>query len=287
MELLLYLDKIKLAIHKRLAKKTGGLTYEVWKAKGYDVAPEVSFVLQSHNKSLQICHIVKKLRTWNGRKEIIVIDDGSGVDHTHRLAKFITGANEFLIKANDLFEISTYDKAIRFANGQYIVLMQDDDDFDSSLRWIDEGVALMRKHADMVILGGKNGHDIIMDHEFEYGSFAEGLFCYVAGVNRAPMWLNKELFVRHLKNIDQDFAPLMFDDDELCLRAWENGLKVGWYDAAFYSLSPGGTRLGKNTLMQRQVAHNRELIYNMYKGKMGNIRERVARANEALTEQSK
>ena len=50
---------------------------------------------------------------------------------------------------NDLYENVMYDKTIRFANGEYIVLMQDDDKI-TDLGWVDKGVAYFKKYSDMV-----------------------------------------------------------------------------------------------------------------------------------------
>ena len=125
----LLLEKIKLSFQKRSGVTQNKKSYAQWAAKGYHAETEVSVIIQSHNKSLQICHILPKLRQYPGL-EIIVIDDGSDLEHTQRLAAALTGANEFLIRSNDLYENITYDKSIRFANGRYIALLQDDDDFD-------------------------------------------------------------------------------------------------------------------------------------------------------------
>jgi len=281
MDIRLTLDKLKWAILKRSAKNKKGMTYEDWAAKGYEKNPEISFVIQSHNKSIQVCHIVKKLRQWSGLKEIIVIDDGSSLNHTSRLSKFLTGANEFLIKANDLFEIITYDKCIRFANGKYIVLLQDDDDFEN-LNWVTEGRALMKEHTKMIILGGWWCQNVELDNGFKQVPLECKGFKFVQSANRAPMWLNKELFVKHLGHINQDFAPLLFDDDEICLRTWTLGYMVGWYDAKFFSLSAGGTRVGKNALMERQTEYNGNQIVRLYRDKMDLIRDNVKLANETL-----
>lgn len=90
MDIRLFLDKVKLAFQKRTGATQTKKDYNWWKDKGYDNDPEVSFILQSHNKSLQIVHIVRKLREYNGKKEIIVIDDGSSYEHTERLVKELT-----------------------------------------------------------------------------------------------------------------------------------------------------------------------------------------------------
>ena len=119
----LYIDKVKLAVLKRLGKtKKSGRTYAAWAAKGHLKEPLVTFLIQSHDKSLQVCHVLPKLRTFP-HSEIVVIDDGSSLEHTARLARELTGANEFLVRANDLYENITYDKCLRFCNGRYVALL--------------------------------------------------------------------------------------------------------------------------------------------------------------------
>ncbi len=277
----LLIEKIKLALQKRTGTAQQKKSHDSWVAKGYRKEPTVTFVLQSHDKSLQVCHVLPKLRQYVDA-EIIVIDDGSKEEHTRRLAAALTGANEFLLRANDLFENVTYDKAIRLANGRYIALMQDDDDFDGT-GWVEQAVRLFEQHPKMVILGGKGGLDITFedDRKRAHGgaSQATGDFCFVTSVNRAPMWINRQLFMQHLHHIDFRFAPFQFDDYELCARAWLCGLQVGWYDAGFRSLTAGGMRLWNNAFTQEQSERNGRLLYQLYADERDRIRQRVRESN--------
>lgn len=278
----LLLNKIKLALLKRSKLTQNKKSREAWLAKGYENTPEVSVIIQSHNKSLQVKHVVSKLRTY-GKLEIIVIDDGSdGTSHTEALTSFLTGANEFLIRSNDLYENIMYDKVIRFANGKYIALLQDDDDFDDDLAWIDEAVGYFKRYPKLALLGGKDGLGIAFEDERKWahgGAFGhEGPFAFVPAVNRAPMWLHKELFVTHLQHINSAFIPFQFDDYELCARAWLSGLQVGWYDARFRSLSVGGMRLWNNAFTQEQSERNGKQLYALYRDKKDEILQRVAQA---------
>lgn len=281
----LFLDKVKLAIQKRTGVTQTKKNYEWWKAKGYDNEPEVSFVLQSHNKSLQIIHVVRKLRQYNGRKEIIVIDDGSSFEHTERLVKELTGANEFLIRSNDLFEVVTYDKAGRFSNGKYVALMQDDDDFDD-LKWVDNAIAYFKKYPKLVILGGKWQTRATFDDEkkryFSDRFDSDKPFSFAQVICRAPMWINRELFDKYLHHNDFRFAPVQNDDDEVCLRSWTLGLQVGWYDARFHSLSAGGMRLWNKGLTAEQMKRNGELLYKLYSDKIDEINQKIDEANRTL-----
>jgi hypothetical protein len=105
----LILDSIK-----SVKEKTEDVDYEDWLAKGYTNQPLVSFIIESHNKSVGVKRIVSKLREYPNA-EIVVIDDGSEYKHTKSLMRFLTRGNEFLVRANDLYENVMYDKTIRFA----------------------------------------------------------------------------------------------------------------------------------------------------------------------------
>ena len=279
----LFLEKIKLALLKRSGTSQKKKDHQSWVDKGYRNEPTVTFIIQSHNKSLQVCHVLPKLRQY-ADAEIIVIDDGSDKEHTERLVGALTGANEFLLRANDLFENVTYDKAIRLANGKYIALMQDDDDFDGT-NWVERAVTLFEQHQKMVILGGKDGLDIAFEDDrlWAHGGpkQSEGDFCFVTSVNRAPMWINKTLYEQYLHHIDFRFAPFQFDDYELCARTWLSGLQVGWYDAGFRSLTAGGMRLWNTAFTREQSERNGQLLYQLYTDRREEIAQLVQAARKS------
>ena len=279
------IEKVRCALAKRFLKKKQK-TYEDWLAKGYRNHPKVSFIIESHNKSLGVRRIVRKLREYPDA-EIIVIDDGSSFAHTRALVKFLDGGNEFLVRANDLYENVMYDKTIRFTNGRYVVLMQDDDEI-TSLDWVDKGIRYFERYPDMVILGGLDGLNFVIDEENRWGYVdqypdkAKGGFRFVHSVNRAPMLLDRDLFLKHLGHIDFSFAPFQCDDCELCLRAWLSGLKVGWYDAGFESMLAGGMRIWNKGLIGVQEIKNRGKLYEMYKDRVNEISALVEKANSKL-----
>lgn len=279
------IEKVRCALAKRFLKKKQK-TYEDWLAKGYRNLPKVSFIIESHNKSLGVRRIVRKLREYP-EAEIIVIDDGSSFAHTRALVKFLNGGNEFLVRANDLYENVMYDKTIRFANGRYVVLMQDDDEI-ARLDWVDKGIRYFERYPDMVILGGLDGLNFVIDEENRWGYVdqypdkAKGGFRFVHSVNRAPMLLDRDLFLKHLGHIDFSFAPFQCDDCELCLRAWLSGLKVGWYDAGFESMLAGGMRIWNKGLIGVQEIKNRGKLYEMYKDRVNEISALVEKANSKL-----
>ena len=220
----LIIEKIKLALFKRTGAVQQKKNHASWEAKGYRNEPAVSFIIQSHNKSL--------------------------------------------------FENVTYDKAIRLANGKFLALMQDDDDFEN-VSWVTEAIELFNKYPKMVILGGKWALNVKFHPEQEKGcgtkrDMGDAKFQFVDAVNRAPMWIRKDLYEQHLHHIDFRFAPFQYDDDEICLRSWLLGLQVGWYDAKFHSLTAGGMRLWNSEFTKEQMERNGHLLYQMYADKVTN-----------------
>jgi len=286
-------------------------TYEMWLNRGYQSQPKITFIIQSHNKSDQVCTIVEKLRVVDA-SEVIVIDDGSINSHSNKLVEFLTGGNEFIIRANDLYEVITYDRAITMARGEYIVLLQDDDDFNQ-IDWVKQGIALFEKHENLAILGGRNGLAHLPFDKTDDGIFGPYIlkgnigsranlfkfkivgkprgmndFKFVESVNRAPMWIRRDYYLNKLGGIDQSFAPFQNDDTELCLRAWTVGLQVGWYPSNFMIsvLGSGGMRIWNSNLTKRQDDVNSKKISDRYGGQIasGFFRDLVDKANSQIEE---
>jgi GT2 family glycosyltransferase len=284
-------------------------TYEEWLARGYVPNPDVSFVMQSHNASGEVLAVVQRLRAYPS-SEVIVLDDGSAPDHTARLAAELTRGNEFLIRSNDLYEVITYDRALGFARGRIVVLLQDDDDFDGTA-WVDQALRLFESFPKLAILGGRDAfnfgpfrttedgapRDYAVDGEvgeslnlfrFHIVSAAakrEGSsFRFVQTVNRAPMLVRRDYFLTRLGSIDQSYAPFHWDDAELCLRAWSNGLQVGWFDACFHigAQHEGGMRTWNRSLHRRQNEVNARRLYASYADSLAGLQTAVDAANRVL-----
>ena len=167
-------------------------------------------------------------------------------------------------------------------------LLESRDDFDT-LEWIDDAVNLFDKYPNMVILGGCGGYRVQFDKVNEIVSVhldGQGTnFKFVPTVDRAPMWVNRQLFLQKLHHIDYSFAPFMCDDHELCLRAWLNGLSVGWYKCPFKSLSAGGMRIWNNSLAGELAQKNYRKLYQMYAAKETEINSLVEDANREILEE--
>jgi FkbM family methyltransferase len=231
-------------------------TRKDWENRGYVSQPLISFIIQSHNKSDQVNHLLSKLDKIQNT-EIILIDDGSELYHSERLLRAAAKGNHFILRCNDLYEVITYDRAMSMARGHLIVLMQDDDDFDDYMDSARGGVIFARYpifassavEIPIALLpfqktgDGQPGNYTVSGNLTETPNLVKQAlgpdsdfptdFQFAATVNRAPMWIRREQFQEKVGCIDPSFAPFQCDDYDICYRCWLAGLKVGWYPAGF------------------------------------------------------
>jgi glycosyltransferase involved in cell wall biosynthesis len=249
-----------------------------------------TLVLQFFNKKENIGELARTIRTA-AAQEVIVCDDGSVDGSFDEWLKILNGPNDFLLRANDIFEVRTYDRCIRMARGEFVVLLQDDDiAADSSGEWLTRAINIMRQDPAIVIIGGRTGLDVrtVGQNGFEtYESkrpMGPGEYRYVAAVNRAPWIVRAESF-KVLGGIDQSFAPFQHDDLEICLRAWQAGMRVAHYDAGFVrDVGTGGMRLFNDhggdyeaDWKWRKAVKNWTTVQDRYGGAIGQINELIAR----------
>lgn len=301
------MNRLLRKIRGKVVQKTATQkTYEAYAAKGYNPNPTVSFVIQAFNKSGSILSFVPILRQFPN-SEIIVLDDGSGPTHTTALIHALTGANEFVLRSNDLYEVVTYDRALGYARGKYVALLQDDDGIDE-IEWVKEAVALFEKYPKLAILGGRGASrpmatervkgaemgayeidgeigtrkNLFRSHYLGTATGKAKSFMFAHTVNRAPMWIRREAFVEQLKHIDQEYRPFQGDDAEICLRAWTLGLQVGWYPTQFRISQEdvSGMRTWNNKLIERQNLVNYARLYDAYESRFAEIDALVNAANK-------
>lgn len=262
-------------------------TVEWFFNRGYNKNPKVSFVLNTHNMAKQAVLIVRKLRQ-HPDAEIIVVDDGCDEANSELLRKELTGVNEYVLRCNDLFETITVDRAFRFANGDFAIMLQDDDDFDD-LSWVKRGIDCFVKHPGLGILGGREGV-MIFDNGGELLDFDVTAyhdcgkdFCFVQTVNAAPIIFDRRLFLE-LGGFDQAYAPCMWSDHEICLRAWQENIQVGWYDAGFktFAFENAKRRQTKMGITADMDVINRKLIKKVFGSFLTSIDFKVMLMNQGL-----
>lgn len=279
--------------------------------------PQVSIILQFFNKRQNIPEIISALRKTKV-EELIVIDDGSIDGSFQDWLKHLNRPNDFLLRCNDIFEVRTYDRAIRMAKGEYICLLQDDDIPPANNNWIEQAIALFESFPKLLMLGGRNGLDLLIPdpvkpgEEPEYKRFGNLAGCpgvnkykvydapfyqevqhqipfmFTTVVNRAPTFIRRALFLE-LGGINQEFAPFQCDDADASIRAWLAGYQVGLYHCDFQrDVGTGGMRLFNQEKISVQAAKNWGKIYTKYADLIadGSLQKRVDEANTGLINQS-
>ncbi len=280
----------------------------------YTDTPRVTMILQFFNKRQNIKKIIDNLRLTNA-EEIIVIDDGS-IDGSYQdWMQYLNRPNDFLLRCNDIFEVRTYDRAIRMARGEFVCLLQDDDIPPPNNIWVEQALTLFDTFPELMILGGRDGLELMIPDPVDtndqqgyrrigdilnwpgmhkvrvygppqYLETNSGIpFMFTMTVNRAPTFLRRSEFLQ-MGGINQNYAPFQFDDDDACIRAWLAGGKVGFYPSSFgRNFDVGGMSLFNKEKVKQQILINVEKIYAEHSTHIANgyIQKLVETANSCLT----
>ena len=247
-----------------------------WGSRGYVFNPTISFVLSNHNMSRQSKEIVNHLRQFLNT-EIIVLDDGSEHDHTRALLDHMDGVNEFVVHANDLFDVVMFNRVFGFARGEYIVVLQDDDVY-SGRGWVVEAMKILKRDPKIAILGGR--HAVTMSRGGGKNVDGKGTFRYAQSVNAAPMWVRRDAFLE-LGGFDDDFAPNFWHEPELCIRAWLSGYRVGFYRSGvdICAVSTRKRRINKQAIETEARHRNRLLFMEKFGDRLEDVQKMVDACN--------
>jgi glycosyltransferase involved in cell wall biosynthesis len=305
--------RLQLELYKAVGWR---LRQKVAKAKAqraqwpYCDKPKLTLVLEFFNKRRNVRKLVEAFRASKA-EEIIVLEDGSVDGSISLWAKYLNRPNEFVLRANDLFEIRMYARALAMARGEYVCLLQDDDIPPVDSHWVDQALQILDANPDILMLGGRDGLDLLMPDATELGvdptykvdediagcpgvnkyrilarpeaDTDATLFSYAMVVNRAPTFLRRKEFLE-IGGIDESYAPFQCDDVDASLRTWLNGYKVAHYWADFSrNIGMGGIRLFNASKLTEQAAKNWREIYARYGDKISSG-ELQALVNEARNE---
>lgn len=267
--------------------------------------PVVSIIVQSFNQVQNVPKLESRLRKTCA-DELIVCEDGS-LDGSHDAwLRRLVGPNDFLLHSNDIHEIRAYNRAIAFAQGDIICLMQDDDRPPRDGSWLAKALEVFARYPALGVLGGWCGFDEYFAVEYNAPWLPAGLrripsvdpytglpLMFVENVNIGPYLLRKRLFDQ-LGGFDLAFSapgePGITFEAEFCYRAWLEGYQVALTDIPVkvrageesYIL-PGGTSLWDNDTRIRNERVNKQRIAERYGRDLRLIRDEVRKANRGLS----
>lgn len=269
----------------------------------------MSLVIQSFNHRGNIATIVERLRQTEAQ-ELIVCEDGSvdGSDRAWREA--LDRPNEFVILSNDLHEIRTYNRAISYARGEFVAVMQDDDLPPADPGWVSDAIALLRAHAKLGMVGCWGGwahaygdpDRVILTHvgppmnvpareavnPIKLCDPHTGIpFTFVEAVCIGPVFFRRSVF-EELGGFDTGLSSPgesgVWLDYELCVRAWLAGYEVGYYEALPFTRHVGGQGTFMFAPESRIVNHerNRAIVDERYRDRIAGVRATIDECNGRL-----
>ncbi len=262
---------------QKARRQTVGLSYQD--------RPSVAFVVHSFNRRSNVEELAAGIRRM-GNHELIVCDDGSVDGSREAWAKLLDRPNDFLIGSNDLHEIRILDRAVRFARGDIVCLVQDDDRIPDDREWLDQALDLFAGNPALAVVGGFMGFPALGRGTVPFWGPAP--FCYVHHVNIGPYLVWRSHY-ETLGGWDLGFSavgePGICFDSELCLRAWLGGFEVGYSFVPFkgppgqYNLD-GGTVLFSGSTRLCNKFRNEEWMFEHYGRDSARLDRLVAAANQ-------
>lgn len=273
--------------------------------KRYIEQPRASVIIQSFNQVRNIAELETRIRRTCA-DELIVCEDGSLDGSTEEWLRRLTGPNDFLLRSNDIHEIRAYNRAIDYARGEIICLMQDDDRPPADGQWLTDALETFAAYPNLAVLGGWCGFDNYFDTEYNAPWLPTGLrpirtfdprtgrrLRFVENVNIGPYLLRRSVF-HDLGGFDPRFSPpgepgITFES-EFCYRAWTRGYQVALTDipakrqtGAQSYIFPGGTIMWGNEARERNERANKQLIEDLYDDHLAAIQAAVRAGNQQLT----
>lgn len=233
-----------------------------------------SVIMSVNNKERYIGRLLAHLRQSTDIDELVLIDDGSTDETGNVLKKF---ADKF-VRTEDIWEVKANNVGLRISRGDYVCIIQDDD-FIIGTNWLSKVVRFMEDNNIAIFSGRGVGHSYfstgkdasvaaieekIESMTGEYLSATNEVF----GENdrhvlyrttyevinkppffpvftcdatiRSPLVLSRKI-LDAFEAFDETFAPLTYDDHDLCLKSTLNNFCVAFCRIPMLSRYEGGS----------------------------------------------
>lgn len=250
----------------------------------------ISIVLTVHNKELLIKDVIRNIFKYKSHlsRELVIIFDGCtdrSEEYAEDTIRLIRGdsRNKIIIDhAPDVFETKANNIGLKQCTGDYTILIQDDmlineENFDSRL------LKPILSFSDCFACSGRAAHNDVIKLKRrrklkDYLSKQKEIIAYsdLAGrennlgreifairdvVNRGPLLIDNQR-LQKLDFLDESFAPYVYDDHDLCFRAFKaHGWLCGSYIINYRSdINWGTTRLKNGHIFKSALAKNEQLL---------------------------
>lgn len=254
---------------------------------------ELSVILTIHNKDFLVKEVITGILSniSSQTRELIVVFDGC-TDKSEEFANTAfaayTGNCKIIIDhAPDVFETKANNIGLKASNCDYSILIQDDmviqeKNFDIRL------LEPLCKFSDTFACSGRAAHNDIItlsrrkkiadffqkrtevisytDLAGRESNLGRDVFAIRDVVNRGPLMLDNAR-LQKLGYLDEAFAPYVYDDHDLCLRAYKNyGWVCGTYVIDYQSEPEWGTTRTKNgDIFKAAVIKNEKLLIGRHR----------------------
>lgn len=240
----------------------------------------VSVILTVHNQQDIVGQTIESLikNASDAVNEIIIIFDGCTDMSYEVVCSVITDyVNKFhfkIIYAANVFETKANNIGLKAVTNPYAIINQDDcwvleKYYDQKL------LKPILQFNDVFAVSGRNAHDIMnrpdgtLFHPNCAGSNTEfheqNIFYIRQVVNRGPLLLKMDI-VKQLHYLDEDFAPLTYDDHSLCIEAAKKfDLRCGCVNINFRSdMHWGSTRKLDGMFFETVIRKNEKLFWGKH-----------------------
>ncbi len=219
--------------------------------------PLLTAIVQSFNHVGNVANISGALVSSAHVHEVVICEDGSSDGSLDAWVAALTGLRHFVVRSNNLHEMRAYNRAMRIADGRYVLLLQDDDLLPADDTWIATALQLLERYPHIGILGGYIGQLWDDQGGYEYGEqvsthggvrkgktkpipFVDPLlnvpFMFVECAWNAPLFVRRDLILA-TGGLNLDIAkrgePGVWQDCVWAYEAWSIGYTVAVYNAPF------------------------------------------------------
>jgi len=221
--------------------------------------PELSIIVTVHQKERHIGLVIDGIvRNTTSPFELVVVYDGC-TDRSEAVVNAVLSQGRGMMRrltvvhTPDVNEVRANNAGMRAAGGRYLILVQDDMQV-LERGWERRLLHPMRRWDDVFAVSSGKAHSFSCTPPPRQGvnytctvAAERDVFRIRDAVNRGPLALRADV-MRRLGYLDEAYAPIYFDDMDLCVRAYQQlGYKAGVYKITFRNLpaTVGGNKHAK------------------------------------------